>query len=118
MTTATANRAPTADELRSLLRQVADGDRSGDIDIGAWVYRVTQPIHYAEPGEGGDEPGVLWTCMYRNLTMAECKRLSGLLEGVYREADAIQEEAIARIIELAVSAGLTFAEEYPDAPRA
>lgn len=86
-------------------------DDSSEIDIGSWVHELARPISF-HPDD--DPPSSLWT----DLRPSEAKRLSDLLERVYRTADAWEAEIVDRIIAAVVEAGVTFAAEYPDAPRA
>jgi len=94
--------APTEGEIRALVdAPVVDVTD----EIGATVYDIVRVLQ----DEG------LWT----DLRPSQEKRLEDLIESVYAKTDAfVVDELIPAIRGFAVEAALTFAAEYPDAPRA
>jgi hypothetical protein len=104
--------APTEQEIRAAVRAALD---DSDIDIGEWVHELVAPISYSAPSERGEayEPA-LWD----DLRPSQAALLQSLIEVIYTKSDALQNEVLARIEDYVVEAGLAFAAEHPDAPRA
>ncbi len=108
--------APTEAEIREAIAvsaaRVLPLDRP---EIGEWVSAMTDPLTYYAPEEDVDPsaPRGLWD----NLRPTEAEDLRALVEGIYHQADAIEQEVKARIAELVVAAALEFARRHPDAPR-
>jgi hypothetical protein len=111
--------APTEEEIRSAVKAALD--ERGDIDIGQWVHDLAAPIGYhARDLDAPRGTGTSWSspCLWDDLRPTEAERLSDLLEAIYHQADAWEAEVLAKITEAVVAAGVQFAAEYPDAPRA
>lgn len=111
MTTATANRAPTEAELRAIIERHQDQRLPDPADF---AFAFVSPIEYVPEDEIGNHVNRVWD----NLRPEEAERLTQLMDEVFTVAErelAIVEE---RCREAAVRAALTFAAEYPDAPRA
>lgn len=84
---------PTEAEIREAIRE-----RSDYSDSGATVYEITKPA----------------VALWADLRPSEAARLEDLMNEIYKLADDFES----RVVEAVVAAGLTFAAEYPDAPRA
>lgn len=112
--------APTEAEIREValdaFREVMREHASGwDVP---WVYDLSAPLRYEPPDEDG-EPALPWLVgLWTDLRPSQAARLSDLREAIYERADVLMVEAADRIVDAVVEAALTFAAEYPDAPRA
>lgn len=108
--------APTEAEIREAANApvLTDSD-----EIGSLVYELLGPIRYLPPEEDSPGRSISAGCLWDDLRPSQAARLQDLLDGIYTKTDTlIQKEVIPRIRELVVEAALTFAAEYPDAPRA
>lgn len=105
MSAATASQLTEA-EIRAEIDRTLDPIAA---DIGSLIYDYQGPINYVAPDQG--EPASLW----RNLRPSEAQRLDELQGAMYRELEPVID---ALIRDAVVKAALTFAAEYPDAPRA
>lgn len=96
--------APTEAEIRAAIDEA-------NPDFGELVYEFTRCVSYADPGTRGFayEPR-----LYEDLRPSERERLEALLSEVYD----LEEPVLKMIEDRVVAAVLTFAAEYPDAPRA
>lgn len=107
--------APTEAEIREAaqdaLRAVIE-EHGGGWDV-PWVYDLCTPIRYAP-----DDGPMLDTSPWTDLRPSQAARLDALVDGIYETADKLMAETAARVAEAVVEAALTFAAEYPDAPRA
>jgi hypothetical protein len=93
----------TEEEIRGLINE-----NLGPFDVGEAISRVIALISYDD-----DDPvheGLLWT----NLDPSEQARLEELIDTVYDMSDSLK----AKVVDATVRAALTFAAEYPNAPRA
>lgn len=105
--------APTEQEIREAVQKqldvliAEDGTNTPD-----WIAAVLTPLRYNPPSM--DYNPSLWA----DLRPSQEARLEALEEEVFRKADALMLEVAARLAEAVVEAALTFAAEYPDAPRA
>ena len=99
----TTNQPPTEGEIRALINE-----NLGPFEVGEAISQVTALISYddADPVHEGR----LWT----NLDPSEQARLEELIDTVYDMADAFE----AQVVDATIHAALTFAAEYPNAPRA
>lgn len=115
MTTATANRAPTEAEIREAARRHLDRVlQSTELIDSPWVFDLAEPLRYTPPDEDGwPRNHSLWD----DLRPTQAARLNELIEDIWSKTDVLMVEAANRVVELVVEAGLTFAAEYPDAPR-
>lgn len=98
--------APTEAEIRALI------ESKSKADFGAQIFEITGPVDYFyedDPPREGPEDG-LW----HDLRPSQQRRLRELLNGIYDLADEYER----RVVDATVQAVLTFAAEYPDAPRA
>jgi hypothetical protein len=88
---------------------------SSSFDLGPLVHELCRPLHWS-PVELRGENYVdgLWV----DLRPSEAEELANLVDAIYDQADSIHGEAVERIAKLVVAAGLQFAAEHPDAPRA
>lgn len=105
--------APTEAEIREALTRALD-KHLPDIDLCGWVYDIGTPLLYRPSEERDDSDRCLWD----DLRKSEAARLTALREAIYAEADAWQLEIVGRIVDALVAAGVRFAAEYPNAPRA
>lgn len=114
MTTRT-NQAPTEAEIRAA---VAGAVIDCGYDIGDAAFALAAPIRYLTPAE--DPEHVLSThCLWDDLRPSQAERLSELMEEIFTKGDLIiEQEVLPRIRGLVAEAALTFAAEFPDAPRA
>lgn len=103
--TATRNTAPTEAEIR---QRIASDLRA--IDFDALIHDAAAAINYVAPIDRGPAyRGALWD----NLRPKEAARLEELLDAVYEADGALRVLLVDRI----TRAALTFAAEFPDAPR-
>jgi hypothetical protein len=106
--------APTEDEIREAVRRASDTSR---FDVGQLVYDLLRPLHYVRPAERGPAYGdgpKLWD----DLRPSQAARLDDLSDAVYTEGNSLEATLIETLREMVIRAALTFATEYPDAPRA
>jgi hypothetical protein len=105
MGTATAPLTEAA--IREAVRSAAAG-----ADVGELVCEFLAPIRYVPRGERGPAyRGALWD----DLRASETARLDAIIEQVYQDLEGLICDSIETRV---VAAALTFAAEYPDAPRA
>jgi hypothetical protein len=104
--------APTEAEIRTAVEGALG--RSREIDVGSWVHELVQPIAYYPPEDRINRPP---DCLWDNLRPSEAERLSALVEQIYVAADEWETYVVQQITERILAAGLTFASEFPDAPR-
>lgn len=105
--------APTETEIREAIQAAVD---DSSVDLGEWVYEILSPIQYTPPaarGGGYDDTEHLWD----DLRPTQDARLAELREAIYSAVQADERKIVKRIQEMAVQAALTFAQEFPDAPR-
>ena len=103
--------APSEQEIREAVQAALD---DSSVDIGEWVHTMLAPLLFVPPGERGPAYEVgLWD----DLRPSQAERLDNLIEGVYIRIQPLEEEVTTKIREAIVEAALTFAAEYPDAPR-
>jgi hypothetical protein len=114
--------APTEEEIRAAIEaEIAEYPSDNGLrNLGEAIDRLADPIdwHLSGDEDESDEDGTphqLGDNVWRNLRPTEAARLRLLVERAKLSAFAMAREAIVREI---VAAGLTFAAEYPDAPRA
>ena len=100
------------------IREAADAAVADKLaDFGELVFPLSAPIRYLLPEEDPDR-SLRRVGLWDDLRPSQAARLAELGEAIYTKSDLMQQDIIARIREFVVEAALTFAAEYPDAPRA
>jgi hypothetical protein len=106
--TAAQRPPPTEAEIRERVTAALAAGRHR-IDIGEWVYDLSEPIHSDQNGDTG---------VWADLRPSEADELADLVETIYARADEIERTAIASITDMVVEAALAFAAAHPEAQRA
>ena len=97
--------APTEAEIRAIIEEYSIGDPA------ELAFDVIQAVHYIPDNERrGGSMNRVWT----DLRHTEAERLTELLDDVFTLAEKCKQQ----LEDATVAACLTFAAEYPDAPRA
>lgn len=108
--------APTEAEIRGA--SSATFPRDSD-EVASLVFELAGPLRWVPPTELVTGATVNDDCLWDDLRPSQAARLQELYDDIYPKVDVlIQQEVVPRIRELVVEAALTFAAEYPDAPRA
>ncbi len=108
--------APTAAEIREAVDKLV-AHRESYAEPSNLVYDLSAAIRYTPPDEDTPET-ISAECLWDDLRPSQAARLAELHEEVYTKFDAlIEQEVVARLREFVVEAAMTFAAEYPDAPR-
>lgn len=117
--------APTEQEIREAVRRrIADWPNDNPINpLRDAIWGLTQMLEYSfpEPGDSAETMSELYGAepdaddLWWDLRPREAKRLAKIRE---ETVDRAQARALAVITDEIVAGGLTFAAEYPDAPRA
>lgn len=111
--------APTEAEIRAAARRhLARVLKSSELIDAPWVYDLSEPLRYTATCDEDGVRGGVNRSLWDDLRPTQDARLRALVDDIYSKTDALMAEAAERVIEYVVEAGLTFAAEHPDAPRA